>query len=623
MNYIFQVKKSKSTEFALLGEAEIDNTVTLLSYLTLPALERLFRPFTDSWGKISWTNAEAYPKEAATAEKAWRSLALGSGINRQDCLFLLAQMLGSKDNFTAFLKSFRSGVTSLLQSMIESSGPVNVKKITKSLKYNLNDANTAAELETLLIGPLALFRIVVVPSGISLTLPENLRQLLTTYLGTPRPVRISESTLKDNIPTEDKNEPAVTDAVYGPALGNIDLALRQVLKLMDLGVVTEASKIPVTTAKLLNQYLALPSFPFETSERVKNFSSQRLLASTFSALWISRRYVSDSKHRNYSLYNVAAWLVKSFTDTSMPSFIFMNMMYHLTGITTTGILRESTGQFAKALLDLLKTQQSRTCVWNVEEFVRKVMDKAGKKKVAEFNYYRTPTRIPEFKGCGVAENEFSKFTSPFIRTLLAVLSSFGLVSTEWLRPSTSDSSYVDRIQSFRLTPLGLWALGLTATEPPFEPRDMKVCTLDPDHLFILVPEGAELFLNSLKNFAVPMSESRMAVSEKTFLKGASSSGEIELRLDRFKSMFPKPYSPIWEKFFEKITLRLTSLHQDSCYYMALELNPENRELMKFVQTDETLQEYIVRGESFRIFYPSYQHSFITSLFARAGFFIEQ
>ena len=192
---------------------------------------------------------------------------------------------------------------------------------------------------------------------------------------------------------------------------------------------------------------------------------------------------------------------------------------------------------------------------------------------------------------------------PSLKGILLMLVAVGLLDVVYRDYDLEDVSWVDWLKSVRITNLGKYVFGLskTYTSPCSEDVHRNIFDVDPDRLMLRVTAEDTPYVAYLKEVATSIGCNRFVFSYDSFLRNSSSKKDVENKIDFFKQFITSDLSPIWEDFFKKLLVRCSPLQSASDKkYDIYKVNPDNKELLYLLSTDEKLKKYVVRAEGFLI-----------------------
>lgn len=193
------------------------------------------------------------------------------------------------------------------------------------------------------------------------------------------------------------------------------------------------------------------------------------------------------------------------------------------------------------------------------------------------------------------------FTLPGYRGLLAVLAAMGLVALARDKTVTHPARPYDSLQYVRLTALGRYVTGLdkeyraeavAAGTPP--------CTLDPDYLLISTSnaDAAKVVRGSMGR---QVSATLYRVDADSFMRNITGERALEVRIDLLRQLTGATVlPPMWQAFTDSLHLRFSAITPHfPGEYVVLDINPECRELVRYITEDSRVRRLVrlVEGNS--------------------------
>lgn len=137
--------------------------------------------------------------------------------------------------------------------------------------------------------------------------------------------------------------------------------------------------------------------------------------------------------------------------------------------------------------------------------------------------------------CIEYSNIIEQLSEPFVKAMLFVLATFGIVEIAYREPQKGDKSYYDGLQYVRLTELGKYVLGISKDYTPNVTNDKgPAFELDDQRLLIKVADSKSPFIPMLKEFAVLVTPSLYRVDYDIFLMGCNKREDVKRKIDMFE-----------------------------------------------------------------------------------------
>jgi hypothetical protein len=173
----------------------------------------------------------------------------------------------------------------------------------------------------------------------------------------------------------------------------------------------------------------------------------------------------------------------------------------------------------------------------------------------------------------------------------------------------------DHVTHIRVTPFGAWALGVSEQRPQEQKLVFEAIT-DKDLLLVTFRGKSlerKLFLEEIGQ---KLGDERYRISEASFIKGCSSPRDVQVRIERFRTLIDEHPSPRWEVFFTSVLERMT-LFRESINCCVYDLS-ESRAARDLVASDPQLRELVLRVEGNRIAVHEADHQKFLKLLEKAG-----
>lgn len=191
---------------------------------------------------------------------------------------------------------------------------------------------------------------------------------------------------------------------------------------------------------------------------------------------------------------------------------------------------------------------------------------------------------------------------PFLKGVLYMLASLGLLEVAYRYRKVDDASDFDTLQYFRLTELGKYAFNLTSTyTPPQNEEAGELFHLDEQRLVIRSLKENNPYESLLNDTAISIGNHRYMMSNESFLKNCRSEKDVKDKIDFFKRFISKDIPEVWSEFFESLLRQchpLKSISADK--YAIYQLDGNNKELIQLLSSDPLLRSIIIRAEGYKI-----------------------
>ena len=207
----------------------------------------------------------------------------------------------------------------------------------------------------------------------------------------------------------------------------------------------------------------------------------------------------------------------------------------------------------------------------------------------------------EYTGKIIAANSYAmEFGFTGLQVCAFLMASVGVAEIAINEDRNLGLSPFDSLEFIRLTPLGLYALGLTDEYDAPEQEHIAYFELDPERLIIRSLVEPNPYAQLLKDTSVPISKNRFETSALSFLANCHTKADVESKIKIFRQFISDELPPLWEQFFKSLLQHCHPLKEDKQSYKRYTLDPENRDLVQLVTTDPVLRQIVIRAENYRI-----------------------
>ncbi|VGO22557.1 hypothetical protein [Pontiella sulfatireligans] len=169
----------------------------------------------------------------------------------------------------------------------------------------------------------------------------------------------------------------------------------------------------------------------------------------------------------------------------------------------------------------------------------------------------------------------------------------------WQRKSEVFLTPYDGLAAVRLTPLGAYALGQTdEVELKASQRQRAEILLNPQRLTAICRHIDPITEMSLLEFMEKISDGCYRMTRQTLMRGCSSGGDVQKRIEKFKAQIVRNLPEFWEQFLEdtkKSAVALTPKTRYTVYELA-----DNPELRRLFLSDAVLREKALKVEGTRV-----------------------
>ena len=196
---------------------------------------------------------------------------------------------------------------------------------------------------------------------------------------------------------------------------------------------------------------------------------------------------------------------------------------------------------------------------------------------------------------------------PFIKGTIFLYAAFGLIEIGYDEIDTTQygktyfSAY-DGLQYFKLTPLGSYVFGKTATyESEFSQQKNKL-QLSEDSLMILAEGEMGVLDVMLANFAEKSGTNRYRVTHAHFLKNCVKAPDIDKKITLFTQTISTKLPTYWLQQFEIWKSNAAKIKVDNSTKI-FKIPESDKELQKIIAQDPILKALILKAEQFNILVP--------------------
>ena len=181
-----------------------------------------------------------------------------------------------------------------------------------------------------------------------------------------------------------------------------------------------------------------------------------------------------------------------------------------------------------------------------------------------------------------------------------MLCSLGMAEVALNEKQTGHTSPFDQVEYVRLTPLGRYALGVTATYDAPEQEHVAYFELDPDRLIIRSLVAPNPYAQLLMDTSVRISSNRFETSALSFLANCSSRSDVESKIQIFQQFIADKLPPLWQQFFQSLLQHCHPFNEDKTSYKRYTISPDNHDLIELITTDPVLRQIVIRAEGYRL-----------------------
>lgn len=216
---------------------------------------------------------------------------------------------------------------------------------------------------------------------------------------------------------------------------------------------------------------------------------------------------------------------------------------------------------------------------------------------------------------------------PFIKSVLFILGVLGVFEIYYDYPSINNSLYLkngylskfDGIKYVKFTELGRYCFDRVDEYDFKNAKEDGEVLLDEDRLIATVMGDTPVKTMFLERVAQRIATNKYKFSRENFLRGVSSSKEIEERINEFYNKITPEPNQLWKEFFNDI-LEKSSVIKAESQFVVLKLK-NDKELIKTITKDERFKPLMLKGEDFHLLVRSENISEVISLFKEYGYYV--
>lgn len=216
---------------------------------------------------------------------------------------------------------------------------------------------------------------------------------------------------------------------------------------------------------------------------------------------------------------------------------------------------------------------------------------------------------------------------PFIKSVLFLLGVLGVFEIYYDYPSINNSLYLkngylskyDGIKYIKFTELGRYCFDRIDEYDFKNAKEDGEVILDEDRLIATLMGDAPVKTMFLERVSQRIATNKYKFTRENFLRGISSSKEIEERINEFYTKITSEPNQFWREFFEDI-LEKSSVIKAESQFVVLKLK-NDKELIKTIIKDERFKPLMLKGEDFHLLIKSENVSEVISLFKEHGYYV--
>jgi len=205
----------------------------------------------------------------------------------------------------------------------------------------------------------------------------------------------------------------------------------------------------------------------------------------------------------------------------------------------------------------------------------------------------------------ISKEPFSKvITSPYLFGSCYLFAAFGLMDIAYNTPNlsipgTSGYSPYDELKYIKLNKLGAYVLGISDTYEASENVSKSSIELSDKSLTIVIDEADHTAPILLKPYAQRASPNRYQTNFSYFLNSVTDKKTLEDKITLFKQTVKVEIPEIWNQFFNDLHKKIDPVKKIFGHNI-FRIPPDNKELMRLIAKDATLQKLCLKAEGYHI-----------------------
>ncbi|TDT68114.1 hypothetical protein EV215_1835 [Hypnocyclicus thermotrophus] len=224
------------------------------------------------------------------------------------------------------------------------------------------------------------------------------------------------------------------------------------------------------------------------------------------------------------------------------------------------------------------------------------------------------------------ENYYNYVVVPFVKSIFAILGCLGVLDIYYDVPSNKNGLYLkngyltkyDGFKYIKLSKLGEYIFDKINNYNFGEDNENSEVYLDSNRLIISIVGDSPIRIMFLETIAERISESKFKISYKSFFKNIETEKDILEKIDIFKQKISNNLPKLWEKFFEKLITRSSSITPVNDYQI-IKLK-EDKELFEIILKNKKIKSKILKAENFHILIKKEDISELSNFLKENGYF---
>lgn len=195
-------------------------------------------------------------------------------------------------------------------------------------------------------------------------------------------------------------------------------------------------------------------------------------------------------------------------------------------------------------------------------------------------------------------NMWNDFTRPFALNFLKLLCAAGMLQMA-VDPDAPEDDPLEGMRYIKLTPLGLYALGMSMEYQSHVIDSSPHSAFEPDENapIVTVSKPGSPYVAFLEKVGTQISPTRFKVTPEEIVQSCSSKEEVESKMENFiKFICPEP-SPFWQSLIEETRRRSSVMLEGMPAYKIYHLNKDVPGLIRFIAGNEQIRQFSLRAEN--------------------------
>lgn len=442
-------------------------------------------------------------------------------------------------------------------------------------------------------------------TGVSLTLPLELRKLLAIHLPKPEGYHIK--------PISEPGENFVTYLTESI----ITSELPRIISYHGQGNIKYSQKgnPNIASAKKMARALKITSFGSENETPVRSLLIAGLLSDDF-----KMKTISLSSHET-----IKTLFSRGFTRKQTAPY----MLTHLKGLNYFQF-SEYRANTTETVIDLFRKLVPGQWITfeNLRNFVESrfinispLLDWQIRDRIdAEYAVISSDGSIVQRTVSVNSGNSQQFVILPYLAAHVYLLASFGLMDLA-LDPAIPNlQSAYQNLFAFRITALGAYVLGLSKEYIPVATEFQTLLSFDENSTFIRVEGNTDLADTMLTNYTTKVSENRYQFSPGKFLKECRSTKDIQNKIVLFKQTIGQKLPVFWESYLLELVSNSKNINRQPEIHV-FSIPSDNKALQRMIVQDEVLRKFIIKAEQFHILIDNAKLTAFTNRMKELGYVI--